>query len=371
MPRGIRKPKYNEGDWIGPEAFIAWDLPMEVKEAALKMANAGLSEATKAQYQAALNLAKKAEAAMGEDFTMPWSPRTTIMFVVYARSKHHPALKASTIKSYLAGIRMQHLMRGHTLGGLKPEVVKLMISGAENLDAIQARLDQKKPRQAITWDLLKRIKERLFEVSGAKVWKTKVWLVCSMAFHGSFRIHELLSREKTTFSPSTDLLGGSVKKRTWRRGETDKSCLEVYLAHPKEARLSQGVKVDVFSIEGDEAWACPVRAFDAYMRTKCQGGENIPLIRSKDGLNYAGYEFNRDLKRLLEGIVDYKEGAVTSHSFRAGLATWMARAGYSDEEIMLTGRWKSQAFLHYVKTPRTARAAQAEELIARLANVTI
>ena len=101
------------------------------------------------------------------------------------------------------------------------------------------------------------------------------------------------------------------------------------------------------------------------------GGRNIPLIRSRDGLNYAGYEFNRDLKRLLEGIVDYKEGAVTSHSFRAGLATWMARAGYSDEEIMLTGRWKSQAFLHYVKTPRTARAAQAEELIARLAKVAI
>ena len=75
--------------------------------------NAGLSEATKAQYQAAWSLAKKAQVAMGEDFKMPRAPRTTILFVVYARSRHHPSLKASTIKAYLAGIRMQHFMRGH------------------------------------------------------------------------------------------------------------------------------------------------------------------------------------------------------------------------------------------------------------------
>ena len=342
-----------------------------MREVAVKMANAGLSEGTKSQYQAAWNLAKKAEREMGEKFTMPWSPRITIMFVVYARHKHWPNLKASTIKAYLAGIRMQHLMRGHLVGGLKPEIVKLMVSGAENLDAIQARLEQKKPRQAITWDLLKRIKERLFEVKGTKAWKTAVWMTCAMAFSGSFRIHELLSKHKMTFSPSTDLLGGSVRRRTWSKGGVLKTCLEVHLAHPKEARLSQGVKVDVFSIEGEEAWACPVRAFDSYISTGCQGDTNSPLVRCKEGKNYTGTDFNRDLKVLLEGVVDYKEGAVTSHSFRAGMATWMAKAGYSDEEIMLTGRWRSQAFLNYVKTPRTARAVQAEELVARLARVTV
>ena len=107
------------------------------------------------------------------------------------------------------------------------------------------------------------------------------------------------------------------------------------------------------------------------MGTGCQGNENEPFVREEDGRNYTGADFNRDLKKLLVGIIDYKEGAVTSHSFRAGLATWMARAGYSDEEIMLTGRWRSQAFLNYVKTPRTARAVQAEELIQRLAGVVV
>ena len=371
-PTATGRSKYNEDSWVvGQEAFKALDLPEEVKDQAVKMANAGLSDGTKAQYQAAWNLARKAEEAMGETFEMPWTPRTTIMFVVYARQKHWPRLKASTIKAYLAGVRMQHLMRGYMVGGLKPDIVKLMVSGAENLDAIQARLEEKKPRQAITWDLLKRIKERLFEVKGSKVWKTAVWLTCSLAFNGSFRVHEILARQKMTFSTSTDLLGKSVRMRSWENGGRIKTCLEVNLSHPKEARLSQGVKVDVFEIKGAESWACPVRAFRAYTSTGCQGDDDSPLIRCADGQNYTGTTFNKDLKFLLDGVVDYREGTVTSHSFRAGLATWMAKAGYSDEEIMLTGRWKSGAFLNYVKTPRTARATQAEELVSRLANVAI
>ena len=56
---------------VGQETFIALALPEEVKEEVVKMANAGLSEGTKAQYQAAWNLAMKAEEAMGEKFTMP------------------------------------------------------------------------------------------------------------------------------------------------------------------------------------------------------------------------------------------------------------------------------------------------------------
>ena len=183
------------------------------------------------------------------------------MFVVYARNRHIPNLKASTIKAYLAGIRMQHLMRGFLVAGLKPDIVKLMITGAENLDAIQARLEGKKQRQPVTWDLLKRIKERLFEVRGSKSWKKTVWMTCALAFSGSFRIHELLSKHKMRFSAGKDLVGKSVKKRTWVNEGKQKTCLEIHLVHPKEARLSQGVKVDLFAIEGEESWACPVKAY--------------------------------------------------------------------------------------------------------------
>ena len=58
-----------------------------------------------------------------------------------------------------------------------------------------------------------------------------------------------------------------------------------------------------------------------------------------------------DLKLLGDMAGDMK-GSVTSHSFRNGVATSMSQTGYSDEEIITMGRWKSDAFLRYVKAPR-------------------
>ena len=54
---------------------------------------------------------------------------------------------------------------------------------------------------------------------------------------------------------------------------------------------------------------------------------------------------------------------------RISMATWMAKAGYSDDQIQMTGRWKSEAFKRYIKTARVARAAQAADLVLRLARV--
>ena len=363
--------KYNDEDWVGADSFMALKLPEGVREKAARMANAGVSDSTKAQYKSAWNLAMKAEKHYGEQFSMPWSVGTTIAFIVFARHYHEPQLKATTIKAYLAGIRMQHLMRGIMEVSLKPDIIKIMLTGAENLDAVKARLEKKEARQPVTWDLMKTIRQRLAELRGSKEWKTAVWLTCTLAFAGSFRIHEVLAKHKMSFSSAKDLLGKSVERRFTMVEGKRKEFLEVYLAHPKKARLSKGIKVDVFAIEGEESWACPVRAFRAYISTGCQGSAEQPLVQCANGTNYTGAEFNADLKLLLAGRVDYSKGAITSHSFRAGLATWMARAGFSDEEIMLTGRWKSQAFLRYIKTARTTRAIQAADLVARLARVVV
>ena len=142
--------KYNDEDWVGAEAFRALNLPKGVKEKAVRMANAGISDSTKAQYKSAWNLARKAEKYYGEEFRMPWSVGTTIAFIVFARHYNVPQLKATTIKSYLAGIRMQHLMRGILEVSLKPEIIKTMLTGAENLDAVKARLEKKEARQPVT-----------------------------------------------------------------------------------------------------------------------------------------------------------------------------------------------------------------------------
>ena len=67
------------------------------------------------------------------------------------------------------------------------------------------------------------------------------------------------------------------------------------------------------------------------------------------------------------GKLDLLLGPLTSHSFRVGLATMMAKAGCPDKDIQLTGRWTSTAFKSYVKTARPNRAALAASIWNTLA----
>ena len=82
-----------------------------------------------------------------------------------------------------------------------------------------------------------------------------------------------------------------------------------------------------------------------------------------------GNLFNKDLKSLLEKYFDYDKGRYLSHSFRAGLASMMALAGYDDATIMRQGRWNSSTFLVYCKLGRSNRLKDQRDLTRSLANI--
>ena len=71
------------------------------------------------------------------------------------------------------------------------------------------------------------------------------------------------------------------------------------------------------------------------------------------------------------GFANDMGGSISSHSFRSGIATSIAAAGYSDQEIMSMGRWHSSAFLYYIKAPREKRAMVAKELASRMAKMAL
>ena len=56
-------------------------------------------------------------------------------------------------------------------------------------------------------------------------------------------------------------------------------------------------------------------------------------------------EFNDQLKMLTRNMTKLEGENYSSHSFRAGMATTMARQGYCDLEIKRQGRWVCEAFL--------------------------
>ena len=93
------------------------------------------------------------------------------------------------------------------------------------------------------------------------------------------------------------------------------------------------------------------------------------MARRKNGKLLTIKLFNQILKTLLQEVLAYEEGTISSHSFRAGVASAMARAGYNDADIQRVGRWKSDAFLRYIKLGRSSRLEQQMELMKKLTEI--
>ena len=111
--------------------------------------------------------------------------------------------------------------------------------------------------------------------------------------------------------------------------------LRMTIKHPKEECLSAGVVIDVFATDG---FMCPVKAYEDWLMDKrVELTSHWPLFRVSGGKNYTGSKFNVDLKKLMKGELDFNKSPISSHSLRAGVATFMAKAGYTDDAIMKIG----------------------------------
>ena len=80
---------------------------------------------------------------------------------------------------------------------------------------------------------------------------------------------------------------------------------------------------------------CPVKAIQRALKY-CKKGR--PFATLVGGRILTKKNMNMMLRKAFKGIVDYEVNTLSSHSFRSGLASCMARQGYSDEEIKRQGR---------------------------------
>ena len=69
-----------------------------------------------------------------------------------------------------------------------------------------------------------------------------------MAFHGSFGLHEVLSRSTTEYDSSSTLLGGDLREISLDIDGKKENVLMVHLKSPKEDKLRAGVTVELFGM---------------------------------------------------------------------------------------------------------------------------
>jgi integrase len=135
----------------------------------------------------------------------------------------------------------------------------------------------------------------------------------------------------------------------------------VYIKSPK-VRVGVGTDVEVFALNST---LCPVAALKKYiaLSTPDTYRQDLPLFRQESGANYYKSLFNKHLRSLLQSDINYAQGdKITTHSFRAGIASHMEQWGFSSSDIQGWGRWSSSAYKRYCRLPVLARRRLAEQL---------
>ena len=188
--------------------------------------------------------------------------------------------------------------------------------------------------------------------------KRLFWAVATLAWSGSFRIHELLSKEEVNFDPQTTLVWKNVKLGSVIVQKEKLEVLKVHIKSPKIDRIGAGDDIEVFQLNN---FMCPIKAMKKYKQvSKIKEEPDMPVFRLSSGGCMTGKGMNKRLDILTQGLEKLVPGGVVkSHSFRSGVASEMARRGHNSEEIKGVGRWNFEAYLSYVKLPQTRRAEMA------------
>ena len=206
-------------------------------------------------------------------------------------------------------------------------------------------------RLPITMDILKKLH---------KVWSsppitfnhTMLWAACCLGFFGFLRSGEFT---RTTQSGSADPLSPADITVD---SHTNPQLLTVHLRYSKTDPYGAGCQI---YLGHTYTTPCPVAATLSYLavRPPTPG----PLFILEDGPPLTRTRLVKLLREALSqaGVnADHYSG----HSFRIGAATAAAQAGYSDSFIQALGRWKSAAFMSYVRTSPSDLVSVASTLVA-------
>jgi hypothetical protein len=288
----------------------------------------------------------------GQNMEIPLSSKQILIFIDWlARTRK---LKATTINSYLSGVRQLYVMQNIDPPEFRTGLVKLVLKGISNRDGITTRTGDYKGRLPITVNVMLLYKNLLNKLDYIAHDKAMIWAASTLAFAGAFRISELLCKRESSFDPDFELLTENVRLRPANAGRT----IQVTLKCPKENKSNIATTVDVFQNDGP---LCPVQAMIDWGGHKPENLK-LPLFRFADGTPLTGAKLNKILDLTLGRYTDKTVGKFTTHSFRIGLATELGMLGCSDEEIKEAGRWSSRAFERYIKLKRTKRKSVAQTI---------
>lgn len=268
---------------------------------------------------------------------VPVSEDLLLLFVAYCFSALH--LSYSTIKLYLCGIRFLCLERNisHPSSSALPRL-HAILNGVK-----RRQVRRTLTRYPVTFNVLKQVCESLRRQPIDLMLET----ACTIAFFGFLRCGEFTV--KSQFDPSIDLCVSDLILST--------ECALLTLKQSKTDPFREGITIKLFSTGNS---ICPYAICCKYMehRRKSSPSATDPLFISDQGQILTRTLFISKFRHALE-CVGINSTRYNGHSFRIGAATTAAQVHMEDHMIKTLGRWSSDAYCRYIRTPvSTIRMAQ-------------
>lgn len=175
-----------------------------------------------------------------------------------------------------------------------------------------------------------------------------MWAACCIGFFGFLRAGEFTSAGGS--SPVLCLSDVAVDSHV------APSVLRLFLRRTKTDPFGRGVEVFMGKTG---APLCPISALLKFLEVR--GNQEGPLFVLQDGSPLSRDYLVRRMRQALS-LAGIEQGSYSGHSFRIGAATSAAAAGVPSHLIKALGRWSSEAYMVYIRTPQTTLAAVSAAL---------
>ena len=289
-----------------------------------------------------------------QDFSITPFPTSECILCYFATCLAEQGLAHSTVKTYLSGVRQVQVAMGFgdPNVGQMPRL-RQILRGI----AVEAGKRSKAPRARlpITPTILRKMKAEWFiEKEGTSYKSSLLWAASTTNFFSFYRSGELTVPRDNDYDPNTHLSLGDLQADH----KSQPSTISLLIKQSKTDQTRKGVTV-VISKTGDEL--CPVSALLHYLALR--GNKPGPLFQWEDGSPLSKPRFVKEVRAALTAA-KLPAHKFAGHSFRRGAATTAAMAGIQDSTIQTLGRWKSSAYLLYIKIHPKA-LAQVSPVLSR------
>ena len=307
---------------------------------------AGLTSATHKTYKAA----ERKYLSFCTDFSFIPIPTSENVLCYFAACLGQQGLAASSIRTYLSGIRQLHIARGFP----DPHIdhmprLRQVLRGIK----VQASQSGKasRPRLPITPSILRKLKSVWLGGNPSQD-NVMLWAASVTTFFTFCRSGEITVEKEDSYDPKTHLSYSDLAVDD----SSSPNVISLMIKRSKTDQCGKGVKVVMGRTNDD---LCPVTALLSYLTQR--GNSPGPLFQwhNKTPLSKTKFVSHVRLALLRANLPAEK---YAGHSFRIGAATTAASAGVEDSTIQTLGRWQSSSYLLYIRLKPSHMASLSSAL---------